>query len=258
MSIRATERDESVYSNIETPPSDLELKTKEAKSINNLLFIFISIDYILSVLIIINECNIFKNEENNFIMLLIKVICLTVFYSLIIIFLILLKQKLSKVLRYIYLAFAIFYFLFELYYNIKKYLDEVPNNYWFDFLFFILILITMVPRILFFYYFGGLIRKIIEIDDFKKGEEHDKFRENLENKMERGDDTDWSKTSLPSVKRNQSQFLKGSTGNKFNKSTNNSNITYSIKENYIEEEQDNDNDNDNNNNNNGNNNDNEN
>ena len=257
MSIRATERIESVYSNIESPPSDLELKTKEAKSINNLLFIFISIDYILSVLIIINECNIFKNKENDFIMLLIKVISLTLFYSLIIISLILLKQKLAKVLRYIYLAFAILYFLFELFLNVIIYMKEIPDNYWFDILFFILILITMIPRILFFYYFGLLIRKIIEIDDCKKGEEHDKFRQNLENRMERGD-TNWSKTSLPSEKRHQSQFLKGSTGSKFNKSTNNnnSNIVYSIKENYIEEEQDNGNNN--NENNNENNNDNEN
>ena len=43
----------------------------------------------------------------------------------------------------------------------------------------------------------SFIRNLVEKYDCQKGEEHEDFRQNLENKMGRGDNTNWSKTSLP-------------------------------------------------------------
>ena len=70
-----------------------------------------------------------------------------------------------------------------------------------------------------------------EIEDFKNGEEHDKFREKLDNKMQRCE-TNWSRTSLPNEGRQQSQFIYKNNINNYNDINNN---IFSVKENYIEE-----------------------
>ena len=54
--------------------------------------------------------------------------------------------------------------------------------------------------------------------------------------MEDRDNTNWSKTSLPAERKQQSQFLAGNGNTK--KSNNDGNV-YTIKENYIEEDKEN-------------------
>jgi len=247
MSIRPSERKESAYSTVESPPTDLELKTKEAKAIYLFMLIFVGIDYFLSVLIIIKESYFFRNDKDNDITLfLIKTISITVFFLFIIISLVFFNLKLTKIIRYFYIIIVILYYVFEIFLNIKNFVTNFKDSDWMDILFFLFVLLTIIPRLFFFYNIDLLIIKINEIEDCKKGEEHDNFRENLENKMERGEDTNWSKTSLPSERKQQSQFLSGGANNKINKSYNDGNV-YTIKENYIEEEQDNENDKDENN-----------
>lgn len=239
MSIRPSERKESNYSAVESPPSDLELKTKEAKNIFLFLLIFIGIDYILDLLIISKESNFFNDKENEIALFVIKLVCLTVFFLFVIISLSLFNVKLTKIVRYVYIIVLGLYFIFEVIWSIKEFVQHYSDSNWVDFLCFLLILLTLIPRIFFFYNADALIIKITEIDDCKSGEAHDKFRENLENKMERGEDTNWSKTSLPSERAQQSQFLSGNI-NKI-KTNSESNVN-TIKENY-EGEQDNENDN---------------
>ena len=103
-----------------------------------------------------------------------------------------------------------------------NFINNFPEINWVDIVFLIIAPLTLPPRILFFYYTGPLIIKISEIDDIKKGEEQDKFRNDLENKMGR-DDTDWSKISLG-----------GKTNKTLNESKNLNNN--SIKEKVNEEE----------------------
>ena len=105
--------------------------------------------------------------------------------------------------------------------------------------FLVITLLIIIPRLIVYHFIKLLIIKINEIEDCKKGEEHDQFRQNLENKMERGENTNWSKTSLSSERKQQSQFLSG-TGNKHNKLNSQGNV-YPIKENYIEEDKENEN-----------------
>ena len=236
MSIRPTERKDSAYSAVESPPTDLELKTKEAKSRFYFMLIFIGIDYIMSVLIIINESYFFKDKENDIILFIIKISCLTVFLLLVIILTFLLKQKLTKIIRYVYIIVLGLYYLFEIVWNIKSFIDDFEGTDWVDLVFFFVILLTIIPRLFVFYNIDLLIIKINEIYDFKYGEEHDQFRQNLENKMEDRDNTNWSKTSLPAERKQQSQFLAGNGNTK--KSNNDGNV-YTIKENYIEEDKEN-------------------
>ena len=236
MSIRPTERKDSAYSAVEAPPSDVELKKKEAKNIYYIMLIFIAIDYILTSLIIIKESYFFKSDkENEIILFLIKIILVTVFFLFVVISLIFLNIKLTKIMKYIFIIITVLYYIFEIIISIKYFIDNFSDLYWLDILFFLLFLITIIPRIFFIYYIGLLIIKINEMKEYQKGEEHDNFRQNLENKMERGDDTNWSKTSLPTERKQQSQFL---SGNNANKKTilNNEGDVNTIKENYIEED----------------------
>ncbi len=242
MSIRPTERKESAFSAVEAPPSDLELRIKEAKKIYYNMLIFLGIDYLLSVLIIIKESNLLSDDENDYTLLIIKTVSLTVFFLFLIISLCFFKLRLTKIIKYIYIIIVILYYLYELFVNVKGFIKEFSDTNWVDMVAFLFALLTIIPRIFFFYDVDLLIIKIVEIDDCRKGEEHDNFRENLENKMERGEDTNWSKTSLPTEKRQQSQFLSGKTINKHNKFNSSGEV---IKENY-EEEQDNDKDENNN------------
>ena len=59
-----------------------------------------------------------------------------------------------------------------------------------------LLLVSLAPKVLFFCYIDAYIVRLVEKYECQKGEEHEEFRQNLENKMERGDNTNWSKTSL--------------------------------------------------------------
>ena len=196
MSLRPTENKDPGYNLMEAPPTDSELKTKEANSILYRLLIFILIDYILTVLIIIYRCNIFSDKENDIMLLIIELISVTVCYILIYVSLFLKKHQLGKIIRYIYLfTIVILYFAYEFIMTLINFINNFPEINWVDIVFLIIAPLTLPPRILFFYYTGPLIIKISEIDDIKKGEEQDKFRNDLENKMGR-DDTDWSKISL--------------------------------------------------------------
>ena len=241
MSIRPTDVKDSSYSIDETPLSDRQIKEKEAKNIYYIILLFAGIDYFLSVLIIINESNFFDSEEENDILLFIIKLCgITLFILFIIISLLFFKLKLTVILKYVYIIVSILYYLFQLFICITTFVRDFSQTDWVDMIFSLFVLISIVPRILLFYYIDILILKLNEIYDIKKGEEHDKFRQNLENKMERGD-TSWSKTSLSSERKQQTQFLSGSNSSstKHIKLISNVENVISIKENYIEEEQDN-------------------
>ena len=66
-----------------------------------------------------------------------------------------------------------------------------------DVIFLFLLLISIVPKLFFFCSIDGFIVKLLERNECQREEDHEDFRQNLENKMERGDNTNWSKTSLP-------------------------------------------------------------
>ena len=198
-------RQESAYSTGEIPLTDLQIMTKEAIEKYNHILIFASIDYIIIILIFLYESNFFNSNENNITLFLIKFISLTLFYIFIIISLLLLNYILTKIIKYIYIIFALIFYLIEIIINLK---NLIKNYSFLGVVFLWIIFLGIVPRLIIFYYIRMIIIKISEIEDIKKGEEHEKFQEKLENKMQRVD-TNWSsKNSFDMERKKQSNINK--------------------------------------------------
>ena len=119
------------------------------------------------------------------------------FFLFIIISLLFYNVCLSKIIKYLYIVILACYFAFLLVMKIIYFVNNIDDVKILDIVFLILLLVTIAPRMFFFCYIDAYIITLIEKYECQKGEEHDDLRQNLENKMERGDNTNWSKTSLP-------------------------------------------------------------
>ena len=119
------------------------------------------------------------------------------FFLFIIISLLCYNICLSKLAKYLYIGLSSIYFVYLLVLKIIYFINNFSNIEHLDTIFLILLLITIVPKLFFFCYIDAYIVALVEKDECEKGEEHEDFRQNLENKMERGDNTNWSKTSMP-------------------------------------------------------------
>ena len=211
-------RQESAFSTGEIPLTDLQIMTKEAIEKYNHILIFASIDYIIIILIFLYESNFFNSNENNITLFLIKFISLTLFYIFIIISLLLLNYILAKIIKYIYIIFALIFYLVEIIINLKNLIKKYSVL---GVVFLWIIFLGIVPRLVLFYYIRMIIIKISEIEEIKKGEEHEKFQENLENKIQRVD-TNWSSKNSFVVEKKKKP---------------NSNNAFSINDNYIKDEE---------------------
>ena len=211
-------RQESAYSTGEIPLTDLQIMTKEAIEKYNNILIFASIDYIIIIIIFLYESNFFNSNENNITLFLIKFISLTLFYIFIIVSLLLLNYILAKIIKYIYIIFALIFYLIEIIINLK---NLIKNYSFLGVVFLWIIFLGIVPRLVLFYYIRMVIIKISEIEEIKKGEEHEKFQEKLESKMQRVD-TNWSSKNSFVIER---------------KKKSNNNNAFSINDNYIKEEE---------------------
>ena len=198
MSIRPTELKDSMYESVDSDMTESEIKKEQVKSNYKLLVLFVLIDFVITICIILHECNVFNGDKDiKMTFLLINTISVTSFCLFILISLLLFKVCLSKVIKYIYLGFVSGYFIFLLVIKIIYFVNNFDDIGTLDLIFLFLLLVTIVPRIFFFCYIDSFIRNLVEKYDCQRGEEHEDFRQNLENKMERGDNTNWSKTSLP-------------------------------------------------------------
>ena len=199
MSIRPTEIKDPMYEPAEeSNMSESEIKKAEVKKRYYFIILFIAIDYIITICIILHESKIFtSSEKNNYIYLIINAACLTLFFLFVIISLLLYRVCLAKVIKYLYMILLGAYFFYLLIMKIIYFVRHFDKVGALDYVFLGLLLVTIVPRVLFFCYIDGYIINLVEKYECQKGEEHEDFRQNLENKMERGDDTNWSKTSLP-------------------------------------------------------------
>ena len=65
-----------------------------------------------------------------------------------------------------------------------------------DIVFLILLLASIVPRLFFFCYIDAYIIALIEKYECQRGEEHEDLKRKMEGRMEEGEYTNWSKTSL--------------------------------------------------------------
>ena len=201
MSIRPTDLKEPAY---EAEPDiiESEIKKKELKINYILLITFLSFDLVITIIIILHESNVFNNKnEIDLVFLLINIILFTAFSIFIFISISLFKEGLSKIAKFLHIILTMLYLGYLLIKKIIYFAKNLKSVEVFDVIFLFLLLITVIPRALFYVYIKKYIVILTEKNDCQRGEEHEDFRQNLEIKMERGDNTNWSKTSLPADKR---------------------------------------------------------
>ena len=198
MSIRPTELKESVYESEDSDMTESEIKTEEVKKNYLFMILFIVIDYVITGVIIVHESNIFNQEVDiNYLFLIINGACLTAFFLFIIISLLFYKVCLSKIIKYLYIIILGAYFVYLLVLKIIYFVNHFDDVGTLDIVFLILLLLTIAPRLFFFCYIDAYIIALVQKYEYQKEEDHEDFKQDLENKMERGDNTNWSKTSLP-------------------------------------------------------------
>ena len=202
MSIRPTEINNPMFVSGVSDLAESEIKKGELKKKYLFLLLFLLIDYIMTIFNIFQESNIFRGEEeNDYTFLSINAICFTVFEVFILISLSLFRIFLSKVIKYLFLIIIFLYFFFLLIRKIIFFVNHFEEVSIIDLLFLFLLLISIVPKLFFFGSIDGFIIKLLEKNECQREEDHEDFRQDLENKMERGDNTNWSKTSLPNEPR---------------------------------------------------------
>ena len=200
MSIRPTELKESVYESEDSDMTESEIKTEEVKKNYLFMILFIAIDYVITGVIIVHESNIFNSEADiNYLFLIINGACLTAFFLFIIIALLFYKVCLSKIIKYLYIIILGAYFVYLLVLKIIYFVNHFDDVIALDWVFLVLLLLTIAPRLFFFCYIDAYIIALVQKYEYQKEEDHENFKQDLENKMEmeRGDNTNWSKTSLP-------------------------------------------------------------
>jgi len=198
MSIRPTELKESVYESEDSDMTESEIKTEEVKKNYLFMILFIAIDYVITGVIIVHESNIFNSEADiNYLFLIINGACLTAFFLFIIISLLFYKVCLSKIIKYLYIIILGAYFVYLLVLKIIYFVNHFDDVIALDWVFLVLLLLTIAPRLFFFCYIDAYIIALVQKYEYQKEEDHEVFKQDLENKMERGDNTNWSKTSLP-------------------------------------------------------------
>jgi hypothetical protein len=200
MSIRPTELKESVYESEDSDMTESEIKTEEVKKNYLFMILFIAIDYVITGVIIVHESNIFNSEADiNYLFLIIYGACLTAFFLFIIISLLFYKVCLSKIIKYLYIIILGAYFVYLLVLKIIYFVNHFDDVIALDWVFLVLLLLTIAPRLFFFCYIDAYIIALVQKYEYQKEEDHEDLKQALENKMEmeRGDNTNWSKTSLP-------------------------------------------------------------
>ena len=197
MSIRPTELKESVYESEDSDMTESEIKTEEVKKNYLFMILFIAIDYVITGVIIVHESNIFNSEADiNYLFLIINGACLTAFFLFIIISLLFYKVCLSKIIKYLYIIILGAYFIYLLVLKIIYFVNHFDDVIALDWVFLVLLLLTIAPRLFFFCYIDAYIIALVQKYEYQKEEDHEDFKQGLENKM-RDDNTNWSKTSLP-------------------------------------------------------------
>lgn len=188
----------SVTSN---PLSDKDLFLKENKRLYNIIMIFIITDFILNELIIINDCNIFfslfDKERTPYIFnfFLYTIISLIIF-GCILLFLFLKKLILSKSARFFYLIVGILYYVYQI---IIKLIDFGVKGFdleTLDIIIFIILSLSIIPKIVGFLYIKIYERTIIKIEDAKITEEQQHFIEKVEGKLDRSTTNNYKENEL--------------------------------------------------------------
>lgn len=186
----------TVYSAMSNTQSDLEIKMAEVNQIFHRLVIYTIVDFILSILLNLHEAHLFNEEKFDTIRFIIETCIITILLLIFFVIILFYSPFATKLSKKFYLAFAIIYFLYKLFLHIKRFTDDFDKISAIDLLFFFVTLVTIIPRVVYYYYMDLFSEKLTEMVETKKCEDHDQLVERLGNKMDRGQDTKWSENSL--------------------------------------------------------------
>ena len=191
----------SVTSN---PMSDKALFNEENKKFYKIIILVIIIDFFLNELIILhdyilrsfleedNEEDKEKDKDNDnqkkepeLLLFFLFTILSIIIYGLILYVLYLKKLILSKITRFCYLIIGILYYVYQI---IIKFIYFGETGFElgpFNIVFFIIVSLTIIPRIMGFLYIRVFERSIVKLDKAKIDEEHVNFIEKVANNLDR-------------------------------------------------------------------------
>ena len=181
----------SVGSAISNPIPDDEYLTKEGNKKLKSIIIYISIDFIITLIMLLQNYDFLYDVEDYSIYLYIArtILCIICFSSLIVLFC-LHKLLATKIARWIYFVLGIAYYILILILRIidivKIYLNGQNKNSVLSIIFLILHAGTITPRILVFFISKKYLKKLVNLEQIRKLEEQEKFVERIATRIEKG------------------------------------------------------------------------
>ena len=168
--------------------SDRVLFNRESIQFLKKVTILIILDFVCTEYIIVNDSilnYINKKEDIKWVLLSILSPIAFVFFLVIFILLYLKKPLLSKIARYVYLIIGIIFFIYEV---VIKMIDLSRKGFslnYFDYIVFLVIAISIVPRITGFIYIRFFEKKIQKMREAELAEEHELLLEKVVDKFDR-------------------------------------------------------------------------
>ena len=168
--------------------SDRVLFNRESKKFLKRVTFLIVGDFILTEYIFVNDyiiISIINDKEINWVIFSICSSISLVFFGVILFLLYLKKPILSKIVRFLYLIIGILFFIFQviqkmLYLNDKDFSIGIT-----DIILFIVISLTIIPRITGFLYIRLFEKKIEKMKEAELAEEHELLLEKVVDKFDR-------------------------------------------------------------------------
>ena len=189
----------SIASQVSNPiPEDVMIKKEIRKILIISLFLFL-IDMILCNIINIGLIHYVKNNKKN---LFFFEIYFVLIYIFVIYILLLIKKTIIALISIIlYGIFGIVYFIYKFIYLLNEITTDHKENFKENFyeekdlIFFSINLLTLIIRIVIEIYLKNLIDNLSKIDELNRLFEHEKFIEDLGNKIDNGNNR-WTNNVL--------------------------------------------------------------
>ena len=175
--------------------SDRVLFNRESTRFLKVVTLLIVLDFVCTEYIFIHDniiiayiesnSNLNEKKEINWLIFSICSSISFVFFAVILILLYLKKPLLSKIVRYLYLIIGILFFIFQVIQKMLYLNDKDFSLNTFDIILFIVISITIIPRITGFLYIRIFEKKIRKMKEAELAEEHELLLEKVVDKFDR-------------------------------------------------------------------------
>ena len=169
--------------------SDRVLFNRESTKFFKIIFFLILGDFILTEYVFIHDFILLSliedNKEINWKLFSISTSISFLFFTAIIILLYLKKVLLSKIVRFVYLIVGIIYFIFQIILKMVHLNDKGFSLGEFDIVLFIILSLSIIPRITGFLFIRIFEKKIIKMKEAELSEERELLFEKVINNLDR-------------------------------------------------------------------------